>query len=91
MGRITRQKGLPYLLKALHLISKDIQVVLCAGAPDTPEIAEEVKNAFAKLDEERGNIVWIEEMLPKPELTRWSTAATLHLPEHLRAAGHREP
>lgn len=68
VGRITRQKGLPYLLKALHLISKDIQVVLCAGAPDTPEIAEEVKNAFAKLDEERGNIVWIEEMLPKPEL-----------------------
>ena len=38
------------------------------GAPDTPEIAEEVKIAFAKLDEERGNIVWIEEMLPKPEL-----------------------
>ena len=68
VGRITRQKGLPYLLKALHLISKDIQVVLCAGAPDTPEIAEEVKTAFAKLDEERGNIVWIEEMLPKPEL-----------------------
>ena len=68
VGRITRQKGLPYLLKALHLISKDIQVVLCAGAPDTPEIAEEVKIAFAKLDEERGNIVWIEEMLPKPEL-----------------------
>lgn len=68
VGRITRQKGLPYLLKALHLISKDIQVVLCAGAPDTPEIAEEVKTAFAKLDEERGNIVWIEEMLPKSEL-----------------------
>ena len=43
-------------------------MVLCAGAPDTPEIAEEVKTAFAKLDEERGNIVWIEEMLPKPEL-----------------------
>ena len=37
-------------------------MVLCAGAPDTPEIAEEVKTAFAKLDEERGNIVWIEEM-----------------------------
>lgn len=68
VGRITRQKGLPYLLKALHLISKDIQVVLCAGAPDTPEIAEEVKTAFAKLDEERGNIIWIEEMLPRPEL-----------------------
>ena len=68
VGRITRQKGLPYLLKALHLVDPGIQVVLCAGAPDTPEIAEEVKTAFARLDEERGNIIWIEEMLPKPEL-----------------------
>ena len=56
VGRITRQKGLPYLLQALHFV------------PDTPEIMEEVKTAFAKLDEERGNIIWIEEMLPKPEL-----------------------
>ena len=68
VGRITRQKGLPYLLKALHLIDPGIQVVLCAGAPDTPEIAREVKEAFAKLDSTRGNIIWIEEMLPKPEL-----------------------
>ncbi len=68
VGRITRQKGLPYLLKALHLIDPGIQVVLCAGAPDTPEIAREVKEAFAKLDATRGNIIWIEEMLPKPEL-----------------------
>ncbi len=68
VGRITRQKGLPYLLQALHFVDKDVQVVLAAGAPDTPEIMEEVKSAFAKLDEERGNIIWIEEMLPKPEL-----------------------
>ena len=68
VGRITRQKGLPYLLQALHFVDKDVQVVLAAGAPDTPEIMEEVKTAFAKLDEERGNIIWIEEMLPKPEL-----------------------
>ncbi|KFJ05984.1 glycogen synthase [Bifidobacterium tsurumiense] len=68
VGRITRQKGLPYLLQALHFVDSEIQVVLCAGAPDTPEIAQEVKSAFAKLDEERGNIIWIEEMLPKPEL-----------------------
>ena len=54
VGRITRQKGLPYLLQALHFVDKDIQVVLAAGAPDTPEIMEEVKTAFAKLDEERG-------------------------------------
>ena len=68
VGRITRQKGLPYLLQALHFVDPGIQIVLCAGAPDTPEIMEEVKTAFAKLDEERGNIIWIEEMLPKPEL-----------------------
>ena len=63
VGRITRQKGLPYLLQALHFVDPGIQVVLCAGAPDTPEIMNEVKTAFAKLDEERGNIIWIEEML----------------------------
>ena len=66
VGRITRQKGLPYLLQALHFVDPNIQVVLCAGAPDTPEIMEEVKTAFAKLDEGRGNIIWIEEMVPKP-------------------------
>ncbi|PWG60714.1 glycogen synthase [Bifidobacterium catulorum] len=69
VGRITRQKGLPYLLQALHFVDEDVQVVLCAGAPDTPEIAAEVKNAFAELDEKRGNIIWIEEMLPKNELS----------------------
>lgn len=68
VGRITRQKGLPYLLQALHFVDKNIQVVLCAGAPDTPQIAAEVRQAFAALDEERGNIIWIEEMLPKHEL-----------------------
>lgn len=68
VGRITRQKGLPYLLKALHLIDPGIQVVLCAGAPDTPEIAAEVKSGFARLQQERGNIIWIEEMLPRPQL-----------------------
>lgn len=68
VGRITRQKGLPYLLQALHLVNRDIQVVLCAGAPDTPQIADEVRQAFAKLDSERGNIIWIDKMLPKREL-----------------------
>ena len=68
VGRITPSEYFHTSSQALHLISKDIQVVLCAGAPDTPEIAEEVKTAFAKLDEERGNIIWIEEMLPRPEL-----------------------
>ncbi|WEV68620.1 glycogen synthase [Bifidobacterium sp. ESL0775] len=68
VGRVTRQKGLPYLLKAIHLISKDIQVVLCAGASDTKELGDEVRADFAQLQRERGNIIWIEEMLPRPEL-----------------------
>lgn len=68
VGRITRQKGLPYLLRALHYVDPEIQVVLCAGAPDTPQIAKEVKDGVAALEKTRGNIVWIEEMLPKDEL-----------------------
>ncbi|WEV59844.1 glycogen synthase [Bifidobacterium sp. ESL0728] len=68
VGRVTRQKGLPYLLRALHLIDKDIQVVLCAGAPDTEELGAEVRSAFAELKAERGNVIWIEAMLPRPEL-----------------------
>ena len=69
VGRITRQKGLPYLLKALHYVDPSVQVVLCAGAPDTPEIMQEVRQSFADLDKTRGNIIWIEEMLPKGELS----------------------
>jgi starch synthase len=75
VGRITRQKGLPYFLKALELINPDIQVVLCAGAPDTKEIADEVSSAVNRLKAARGNIIWIEEMLPKFELTRVLDAA----------------
>lgn len=69
VGRITRQKGLPYLLKALHYVDPSVQVVLCAGAPDTPEIMQEVRQSFADLDKTRGNVIWIEEMLPKGELS----------------------
>jgi starch synthase len=68
VGRITRQKGLPYFLKTIKKISPDIQVVLCAGSPDTKEIAKEVSTAVEKLNKTRGNIIWIEEMLPKHEL-----------------------
>ncbi|RBP97988.1 glycogen synthase [Bifidobacterium aemilianum] len=68
VGRITRQKGLPYLLKALHQVEPGIQVVLCAGAPDTPEILAEVKAEVEELNQERGHVIWIDEMLPKAEL-----------------------
>jgi starch synthase len=76
VGRITRQKGLPYLLRAVERLSPEIQVVLCAGAPDTPEIAAEVSGAVAKLQETRGGVIWIEKMLPRRELVAVLDACT---------------
>jgi starch synthase len=69
VGRITRQKGFVYLIEALKKVPKDVQIVLCAGAPDTKEIAREVADGFAKLEAERGNVIWIEKKLPQNELT----------------------
>lgn len=64
VGRITRQKGMPHLLRAIAQLPTDIQVILCAGAPDTKEIAEEVSGLVADLQKERDGIVWIDEHLP---------------------------
>jgi starch synthase len=77
VGRITRQKGLPYFLRAIAQLPTDVQVVLCAGAPDTPAILEEVSSAVRTLQQTRGGIVWIEEMLPQPQLAAVLTAATV--------------
>ena len=68
VGRITRQKGLPHLLRACEQLPADVQVILCAGAPDTPEIKAEVEGLVAHLREKRTGVVWIEEMLPRHEL-----------------------
>lgn len=68
VGRITRQKGLPYLLRAAERLAPEVQLVLCAGAPDTPEIAAEVSGLVADLRAERDGVVWIEQMLPRDEL-----------------------
>ena len=76
VGRITRQKGLPHFLEAVKQLPEDVQVVLCAGAPDTKEIAAEVSGAVAQLQETRGGVVWIEEMLPRPELVAVLDACT---------------
>lgn len=76
VGRITRQKGLPFLLRALRTLEKGVQVVLCAGAPDTPEIASEVAQLVADLKAEREGVFLISEMLPRHELTQLLSHAT---------------
>jgi starch synthase len=76
VGRITRQKGLPYLLRAAALLPPDVQLVLCAGAPDTAEIMAEVSGLVADLQKEREGVVWIERMLPRPDLCKVLSAAT---------------
>ncbi|MEJ7569070.1 MAG: glycogen synthase [Gaiellaceae bacterium] len=68
VGRITRQKGVPYLLEAARAFDAEAQLVLCAGAPDTPEIGAEVERRVASLRAERGNVTWIDEMLPKRDV-----------------------
>jgi starch synthase len=77
VGRITRQKGLPYLLRAGRSLHPDAQLVLCAGAPDTPEIAAEVESLVAMLREERHGVVWISEMLPKSQVVQILSHATV--------------
>lgn len=77
VGRITRQKGLPYLLQAAEQLPEGVQLIMCAGAPDTPEIAREVSQAFAGLAERRSGVVWIEEMLPREELVAVLAASTV--------------
>ncbi len=68
VGRITRQKGLGHLLDATPWIDPAAQLVLCAGAPDTAEIAAETEAKMTRVRSARGNVIWIEEMLPKPDL-----------------------
>ncbi|MFI2711442.1 glycogen synthase [Micromonospora sp. NPDC018662] len=77
VGRITRQKGLPYLLRAARELPADTQLVLLAGAPDTAEIAAEVEDLVAELRAKRSGVVWVAEMLPKPEVIQVLTHATV--------------
>lgn len=77
VGRITRQKGLPYFLRAARLLPDDVQVILCAGAPDTPQIAAEVEGLVADLQASRSGVVLISEMLPRADLIALLDAATV--------------
>ena len=77
VGRITRQKGLPYLLRAAAQLPPEVQLVLVAGAPDTPEIYAEVEALMAELRNTRYGVVWIAEMLPRAEVVALLSAATV--------------
>jgi starch synthase len=75
VGRITRQKGLPVLLRAASALDPSAQLVLCAGAPDTRELAAEVTELVAGLQASRSGVTWIPEMLPKPSVIQLLTHA----------------
>lgn len=68
VGRITRQKGIIHLVNAIKYIDASSQVVLCAGAPDTPEIAKEMEVAISAIKSKRSNIFWIDKMLEKEQI-----------------------
>jgi len=78
VGRITRQKGIIHLVNAIEYFHAGAQVVLCAGAPDTPEIAREMSDAVARARSRSGHtIVWIEEMLPKEKVIQLYSEAAI--------------
>jgi starch synthase len=76
VGRITRQKGLPYLLRAAAALPPEVQLVLCAGAPDTPGILAEVTAGVEALQQTRTGVVWINRLLSQPELAAVLTNGT---------------
>jgi starch synthase len=77
VGRITRQKGVPHLLRAAAGFDPEVQLVLLAGAPDTPELAGETAALVDGLRAERSGVVWVEEMLPRPDVIQVLTHATV--------------
>lgn len=77
VGRITRQKGLPYLLQAVRRLTPEVQIVVCAGAPDTPEILAEVQHGVSALQAERAGVVWIDRLLGQHEVAALLSTATV--------------
>ncbi|MGI9123707.1 MAG: glycogen synthase [Mycobacterium sp.] len=76
VGRITRQKGVPHLIAAAHRFDPEVQLVLCAGAPDTPEIGAEVRAAVDELAAQRSGVFWVRDFLPVNEIREILSAAT---------------
>ena len=77
VGRITRQKGVAHLVAAAHQFAPEVQLVLCAGAPDTPEIAAEVAAAVDQLSAARTGVFWVREMLPIEKIREILSAANV--------------
>lgn len=75
VGRITRQKGVAHLLKAAQLFDDDVQLILCAGAPDTEEIAAETRGLVEKLQAQRDGVFWVQDMLPAEKVRQVYTIA----------------
>jgi starch synthase len=77
VGRITRQKGVGHLIAAAHEMDPDVQVVLCAGAPDTPEIGAETKVAVEALSAARSGVIWVADMLARTDVVQLLTHAAV--------------
>ena len=77
VGRITQQKGLPYLLEAAKELPLDVQLVICAGAPDTPEMNQRIIDLVNSLRESRNGVIWIERHLSQQELIAVMSNATV--------------
>jgi len=77
VGRITRQKGIIHLVNAIKYIDPETQIVLCAGAPDTKEIAKEMEDAVEQASKSRDNIFWIDKMLDKKDVIQLYSHASV--------------
>ena len=77
VGRITRQKGVEHLLEAARAFDPAAQLVLCAGSADTPELGAEVERRVDELQATREGVIWLEQMLPKPEVIQLLSHATV--------------
>jgi starch synthase len=77
VGRVTRQKGIIHLVNAIPQIDPAIQVVLCAGAPDTPEIGREMAQGVEAVSAQRPGVIWIQEMLPRQEVIQFYSQAAV--------------
>jgi glycogen synthase len=77
VGRVTRQKGIIHLVNAIPHIDPSLQVVLCAGAPDTKEIGQEMTERVAEVSAGRSGVIWIQEMLPRPDVIQFYSHAAV--------------